>query len=171
MARTTSQLPQTDVESPILFDAVLHPYLSLSLRGFALLMILLGIISFAAGFSFVAVGAWPVFGFLGLDLLLVYFAFRLNYRAARNYEVVRLTENKLSVARGGPLGRHEVIAFQPYWVRVEIDDPPSHDSQLRLTSHGRGITIGAFLTPEERLDLARALKAELERLRQPSFTF
>ena len=171
MAQSTSQLPQTNVEAPILFDAVLHPYRSLSLRGFSFLMVLLGVISFAAGFSFVAVGAWPVFGFLGLDLLLVYFAFRLNYRAARNYEVVRLTENKLSVARGGPLGRHEVIAFQPYWVRIEIDDPPRHDSQLRLSSHGRSITIGAFLTPEERFDLAQALKAELERLRQPSFTF
>ena len=171
MVATAPQLPQTNVEAPILFDAVLHPYRSLSLRGFAILMALLGVISFAAGFSFIALGAWPVFGFLGLDLALVYFAFRLNYRAARNYEVVRLTENKLSVARGGPRGRHEIIAFQPYWVRVEIDDPPSHESQLRLTSHGRSVTIGAFLTPEERLDLARALTAELERLRQPSFNF
>ena len=171
MAQSSSQLPQTTVEGPILFDVVLRPYRSLSQRGFALLMILLGIVSFAAGFSFVAAGAWPVFGFLGLDLLLVYFAFRLNYRAARNYEVLRLTETKLSVGRGGPHGQHEVMAFQPYWVRVEIDDPPDHDSPLRLTSHGRGITIGAFLTPDERLDLARALRTELDRLRQPSFTF
>lgn len=169
MTAATSQVPQTTVEAPILFDAVLHPYRSLSPRGFAILMSLLGAISFAAGFSFVALGAWPVFGFLGLDLVLVYFAFRMNYRAGRNYELVRLTENKLSIARGGPRGQHEILAFQPYWVRVEIDDPPSHESQLRLTSHGRSVTIGAFLTPDERLDLARALTAELDRLRQPCF--
>lgn len=169
MNAATSHLPQTTVESPILFDAVLHPYRSLSPRGFAILMVLLGAISFAAGFSFIALGAWPVFGFLGLDLALVYFAFRMNYRAARNYELVRLTEDKLSIARGGPRSRHETLVFQPYWVRVEFDDPPSHESQLRLTSHGRSVTIGAFLSPDERHELARDLIKELDRLRQPLF--
>lgn len=169
MAADDSYVAQSAVESPILFDAVLYPHRSLSPRGFTILMTLLGAISFAAGFSFIALGAWPVFGFLGLDVALVYFAFRLNYRAARNYELVRLTENALSIARGGPRGVRETHSFQPNWVRVEMDDPPEHESQLRLTSHGRTVTIGAFLTPDERLDLARALMAELNRLRQPSF--
>jgi uncharacterized membrane protein len=162
-------MPQTTPEPPILFDAVLHPYRSLSPRGFTILMALLGVISFAAGCSFIALGAWPVFGFFGLDVALVYFAFRLNYRAARNYELVRLTENMLSIARGGPRGVRETHSFQPYWVRIDMDDPPEHESQLRLTSHGRTVTIGSFLSPDERLDLARALTAELNRLRQPSF--
>jgi uncharacterized membrane protein len=63
----------------------------------------------------------------------------------------------------------ETHSFQPHWVRVDMDDPPEHESQLRLSSHGRTVTIGSFLTPDERLDLARALMAELDRLRQPSF--
>ena len=169
MIAATSQLPQTTVESPILFDAVLHPYRSLSPRGFVILMTLLGTISFAAGFSFVALGAWPVFGFLGLDVALVYLAFRMNYRAARNFELVRLTENKLTVSRGGPRIKHESFVFQPYWVRVEIDNSSNYEDQLILTSHGRSVIIGAFLSPDERLDLARALQAELDRLRQPDF--
>ena len=167
MIAATEQLPQTTVESPILFDAVLHPYRSLSPRGFAILMTLLGSISFAAGFSFVALGAWPVFGFLGLDVALVYLAFRMNYRAARNFELVRLTENKLTVTLGGgPRIKHE-IRVSAYWVRVEIDNSTNYEDQLILTSHGRSITVGAFLSPDERLDLARALQAELDRLRQP----
>lgn len=164
-----AHLPQTTPEPPILFDAVLHPHRSLSPRGFTILMSLLGLLSFAAGCSFIALGAWPVFGFLGLDVALVYLAFRLNYRAARNYEMVRLTENVLSIARGGPRGIRETHSFQPYWVRIEMDDPPEHESQLRLLSHGRSVTVGSFLSPGERLDLARALMTELDRLRRPSF--
>lgn len=155
------------LESPLLFDAILYPHRSLSPRGFTILMVLLGIVSFIAGIGFVTLGAWPVFGFFGLDVALVYIAFRLNYRAARNYEIVQLSETALRVARGGPKGVRESLAFQPNWVRVEMDDPPEHESQLRLTSHGRTVTIGSFLTPEERLDLARALRAELARLRAP----
>jgi uncharacterized membrane protein len=169
MTAEQSQASHVILETPILFDAVLHPHRSLSPRGFTILMLALGTISFAAGCSFIALGAWPVFGFLGLDVALVYFAFQFNYRAARNYELVRLTENALSVARGGPRGIRETHTFQPHWVRIDMDDPPAHESQLRLSSHGRTVTIGSFLTPEERLDLARALMAEIDRLRQPVF--
>lgn len=157
-------------EKPMLFDAVLQPHRSLSPRGFTILMILLGIVSFAAGISFISLGAWPVCGFFGLDVALVYLAFKLNYRAARNYETVQLTESTLRIARGGPKGVRESHSFQPHWVRVEMDDPPEHASQLRLTSHGRSVIVGSFLPPEERADFARALRAELDRLRQPSFS-
>lgn len=159
-----------EAHAPLLFDAVLQPHRSLSPRGFGILMALFGGVSFAAGISFIALGAWPVFGFLGLDVALVYVAFRLNYRAARSYETVRLSEDALEVARVSARGVRESHSFQPHWVRVEIDDPPEHHSQLRLSSHGRSVVIGAFLTPEERLDFARALRAELARLRAPQFT-
>jgi uncharacterized membrane protein len=168
-----TSLSQNDTgvgETPMLFDAVLQPHRSLSPRGFTILMILLGIVSFTAGISFISIGAWPVCGFFGLDVGLVYLAFKLNYRAARNYETVQLTESVLRIARGGPSGVRESHSFQPHWVRVEMDDPPEHASQLRLTSHGRRVIVGSFLSPEERADFARALKAELERLRQPSFS-
>lgn len=155
---------------PLLFDAILYPHRSLSPRGFAILMMFFGAVSFIAGIGFVTLGAWPVFGFFGLDAALVYLAFRLNYRAARNYETVQLSERALRVARGGPKGVRETHSFQPYWVRVEMDDPPEHESQLRLVSHGRSVTIGSFLTPDERLDLAQALRGELARLRQPVLT-
>ena len=67
---------------PALFVARLTPHRSLSRAGFVLVMAVLGAISFAAGMVFLLIGAWPVFGFFGLDVLLVYCAFRANYRAA-----------------------------------------------------------------------------------------
>jgi len=145
----------------VFFDAVLTPHRSLSPAGFWVVMALISGVSFVSGMFFVLKGAWPVTGYFGLDVLLIYFAFRANYRSARLYETVKLTADALVVERVRPSGRRQRWKFQPYWLRVEMDDPPSHDSQLTLTSHGRCLAIGAFLTPDERLDLAKSLKEAL----------
>lgn len=152
-------------EDEVLFDVVLTPHRSLPARGFLLLMLAVCGISFAAGLAFFLVGAWPVVGFLGLDVLLIYLAFKLSYRAARAYESLRLTREDLTVRRVDPRGRERRWQFQPTWLQVEIDDPPRHESRLELRSHGRCLAIGGFLTPDERLDLARALRAALEQAR------
>ena len=83
------------------------------------------------------------------------------------YETVRLTEENLTVVRVSSGGRIQRWSFQPYWLRVAIDDPPRQDSKLVLTSHGKSLAIGSFLTPPERLDLARALETALYKLREP----
>ncbi len=149
----------------IFFDAVLTPHRSLSPAGFWVVMALVSGVSFVSGMFFVLKGAWPVTGYFGLDVLLIYFAFRANYRSARLYETIKLTADALVVERVRPSGRRQRWKFQPYWLRVEMDDPPAHDSQLTLTSHGRCLAIGAFLTPDERLDLAKSLKEALRRCR------
>ena len=144
-----------------MFDAILAPHRSLGPKGFLIVMIGVSVISFTAGIVFLLKGASPVFGFFGLDALLVYLAFRASYRSARLYETVRLTEDTLEVRRVSPSGRQTEWRFQPNWLRVEMDDPPDHDSELVLTSHGQRVAIGAFLTAEERLDLAKSLRDAL----------
>ena len=161
----TSQADTVEDEETVRFDAVLHPHTSLNPRGFFLLMAVVGLVSFCAGIAFVAIGAWPVFGFFGLDVLLVYFAFKLNYRDARRYETLRLTDSLLTVERVAPSGRRERWRFQPYWLQVEVDDHPAAKNALTLRSHGRILEIGSFLTPDEKIDLANALRAELNKLR------
>ena len=74
--------PAYDAGQPV-FRALLTPHRSLSPKGFALLMAVLFCVSLASGLFFLSLGAWPVVGFFGLDVLLLYGAFRLNYRAAR----------------------------------------------------------------------------------------
>ncbi len=149
----------------VYFDAVLHPHRSLSARGFALLMVCAGAAMLAVGTGFMLVGAWPVIGFCGLELILLYFAFRLNYRSARAYETVRLSESGLVVQRISPRGRVQAWRFEPGWLRIHMDDPPRRESRLTLASHGRSLVIGAFLTPEERLEVATALRAALDTYR------
>lgn len=151
--------------SPTLFDAVLSPHRSLSPQGFLVLMAAICAVSFTGGLFFYLAGAWPVVGFLGLDVLLIYLAFKINYRHARTYETLRLTPGHLLVERISHRGKVARWSFQPAWLQVLMDDPPAHHSQLILRSHGRNLVIGAFLTPDERLDLAKALRSALGGLR------
>jgi uncharacterized membrane protein len=165
--KTVKTKTETQVEDKdaVLFDAVLHPHASLTPRGFYLLMAAVGVISFCAGVAFVIAGAWPVFGFFAIDIALVYYAFKLNYRDARRYETVQLTDSTLTVERVAPSGKRERWRFQPYWLQVEIEDQPAPDSALTLRSHGRAVEIGSFLTTDEKIDLANALRSELKKLR------
>lgn len=152
--------PQTQAE-PDAFHAVLTPYRSLGPRGFLFLMLGLGVLSFAAGMVFVIAGAWPVMGFFGLDVLLVYLAFRLNYRSARLYETVDVTPAKLTVRRVHPSGRQEQFDCNPYWARVNLREWPDGRTVLSVVAQGREHAFGRFLTDDERRDFAAALRTAL----------
>ncbi len=144
------------------FDAELTPHRSLSPRGFLFLMSAICGLSFAAGFGFFLAGAWPVVGFLGADVLLIYLAFRINYRRGRMRETLRLTRDLLTVQRFDCRGRTASWKFEPTWLQV-LTDAVSDDSRpLVLRSHGNSVAIGAFLTPEERGELAAALQEALQ---------
>jgi len=150
---------------PLLFDAVLYPHRSLSPVGFWLIMGGVASVSFVAGMAFLLRGAWPIFGFFGLDVLLMYWAFKASYRSGRLRETIRLSREALVIERIQPSGRRQSWRFQPHWLRVELDDPPEHGSQLTLRSHGKALTVGSFLTPEERAEVAVALRRALGELR------
>jgi uncharacterized membrane protein len=153
--------PQRPEPHRVYLDAEIRPYRSLSGAGFLAVMGALAGASFVAGMFYVAMGAWPVMGFFGLDVLLVCVAFRLSYRQARLVERVRITAEHLDVERQQPSGETQRWRMQSYWTRVLIDDPVQHTSQLRLVSHGRELVVGAFLPPEERGRFAERLRAAL----------
>lgn len=149
----------------LLFDAVLRPHRSLGPRGFLWLMVFVALVSFAAGIAFMAIGAWPVFGFLGLDALALWVAFKLSYRSGRLYETVQVDEAELRVGRVQPNGRTQAWSFPSYWARVAVVGEPDGPGRVVLTSHGRSVGIGAFLAPEERESFAAALNSALRKAR------
>lgn len=151
---------------PALFRAVLHPHRSLSPFGVRLLIGGVGVLSIGMGLMFILNGAWPVLGFLGLDVLLLWWALKASNQSGRMYETVELTRDTLTVERVEPRGQVRRWRFQPYWLQVRIDDPPRPDSRLTLATHGQSLTIGSFLTVEERVDFARALRRALDDLRR-----
>jgi uncharacterized membrane protein len=147
------------------FERVLMPHRSLPSRNFHLLMGLLGLISLTVGVGFIAVGAWPVIGFFGLDVGLVYLAFRLNYRTARQSETIRLADDVFSVERVGVRGERRNWRFQPFWVRVILEERPDASNRLLVASHGRSLVIGDFVPPTIRRELAVTLRDALTRWR------
>lgn len=165
--------PPADADAPgrepVIFDAILTPYRSLSRTGFNALMLVLGILSVAVGGLFLALGAWPVIGFLGLDVLLVYLAFKWSYRTARGFEAIRLTPRRLTVRAVDHWGGERRAEFAPpHWLRVDLVESSRQAGALMLSSHGRRLAVGRFLTAAERCDLAQALQSALRRLARPS---
>ncbi len=147
------------------FEAVLYPNQSLGRSGFIVLMLAVSSVSVAVGVAFALAGAWPIAGFLGLDTGLLYLALRASRRQGEQREFIRLDASGLQVRRVEPGGAAREWRFEPYWVKVDMDDPPRRDSFLTLATHGLRLRVGSFLTPEERLNLARALRAALQEYR------
>jgi uncharacterized membrane protein len=159
-----SAAPAASLVRPF-FERVLLPHRSLPPQGFHLIMLVLGLVSLAVGAGFVAIGAWPVCGFFGLDVGLVYLAFRLNYRSARRSEILRLAGDAFTVERISVHGSRRVWQFPAFWVRVVLEERAADTNRLFVASHGRFLAIGDFLGPTARRELAAAIREALSRWR------
>ena len=147
-----------DTLEPTLFYAVITPHRSLNNIGFVVLMIIFGMASFFAGIAFLMMGAWPVFGFFGLDVLLLFIAFRINYRRAAAFEEVTVTPSALTVRKVSHNGRAREWSLNPLWARLEKDEHEEYGiARLFLVSRGKQLTIASFLGPGEKADFAEAL--------------
>jgi uncharacterized membrane protein len=154
--------------SVVLYSAVLRPHRSAGARTIRRVVLCAFALLFSVSLIFIAAGAWPVAPFMGLELALLFGALRLNDRAGNAYEAINLTRKSLTVRRVDHWGNRVEFRFPPEWLQVNLNEPPSRETPLELRSHGRSLIIGAFLLPEERLQLAHALRRELDRLTRPS---
>lgn len=151
----------TELE-PTIFAATITPHRSLSHFGFLLVMGFFGLVSFCAGMMFLIHGAWPVFGFFGLDVLLLYWAFKLNYRRAAAYEEVTVTPVALKVRKVSHRGIVREWVLNPLWVRLEkIVHEEFGIERLFLVSRGKRLAIANFLSPDEKASFAKELSAAL----------
>lgn len=147
---------------PKIFSAVITPHRSLGPTGFLIFMLAIGGLSFVCGMFFVLLGAWPIFGFFGLDVLLVYLAFRANYRSARAYEEVTVTATELTLRQVNHRGGVREWTLNPLWVRLDrIVHEEFGIERLFLVSRGQRLPIAAFLSPNEKASFARALSNAL----------
>lgn len=153
-------------EEPI-FRALLTPYRSLGRRGFLILMGFLSMLWLGTGAFFLAKGAWPVFGFFGLDVLAVYVAFRLSYRAARAREEVTVSRTALEILKVAPSGKARRHLFNPFWANFNVF---RHDeigiTAMAVTSRGETVGIGGFLNPDDRESFASAFARALATARR-----
>jgi uncharacterized membrane protein len=152
---------------PELFSALLTPHRSLNRTGFLVLMAFLSAVSFAAGLAFLLMGAWPVLGFFGLDVLAIYWAFRVNFLRAKATEEIRVTPSELRVRRVSHRGHVVEWVLNPLWVQL---DQKTHAEfgieKLYLVSKGYRVSIASFLGPDEKARFAKALLAALQAARR-----
>ena len=147
------------------------PHRSLSPRGFFLVMAALCSLAFCIGLGFFLLGAWPVIGFLGLEILVVWFAFKMNYRAAERRQHLTATPANLKIENVSPAGETDTTELPTAWVQVELtprEEPEEHSRERQrvvVRSHGRTAEIGHFLHPAETPKLAREINQMVQRAR------
>jgi uncharacterized membrane protein len=151
-------------ERPI-FEALLYPHRSLSERGFLILTIGTVLIVSLWGGLFLMLGAWPIFGFLGAEWLLFWWLLRTNFRGDLRAERIRLYPSHLLLQQIDAKGRVAESTFEPYWLRVVLQERGFEDPALLLRSHGRAVEIGTFLGAGERRQFAEELQTVLARWR------
>lgn len=157
------------MQDATLFEAVIVPHRSLSPRSLRRLLIVICGLCGTTAAMFVWLGAWPVGGFTGLELLLAAALFRLNARAVRGSEIVMLSEGGLRVTRTEPGGVRRELVMSPAWLRLSLEERPGRVPALILAARDRRVEIGRSLGEDEKRDLAQALEAALDRLRNPRF--
>jgi len=153
-------MPSTAAATPtVLYRTVLKPNRSLGRGGQRIAVTLVAGVLGVSSCAFIAAGAWPVTGFLGLDVVALYVALRLSRRRDDiREEIISITEREVKIHRTDRRGRRAEWSVAPYWLRVGM---PSEDGPVTLTSHGRQIAVGSFLAPRERRELADTLRRVL----------
>lgn len=152
---TSKKTPSNDV----IFAARLTPHRSLSPAGFRLLITIIGAICFVIGAFFLMMGVWPVLGFMGLDFLLIYWAFKANFFDAKAYEDVEVSRHHVMIRKVTPRGAATDHTFPQFGTRLEID---RHEeigiTQMRVANRNKAVSFGYFLNPLDRESFAAAFQ-------------
>jgi uncharacterized membrane protein len=161
-ARTKAPFTMPDPFDEPLFKTRLTPHRSLTPRGFSLLIAIFCLAQGVFAIPFLVMGAWPVAGFMGLDALALYIAFRISFRDARAYETLDVTPLELVFAKVGAGGRRREWRFNPSWVRLEQTVHEEFGTQsVALVFRGEAIEVGSFLGPDQKAELAKNLTRAL----------
>ncbi|MBP0614929.1 DUF2244 domain-containing protein [Jiella mangrovi] len=145
-----------------IFRALLTPYRSLGRGGFTLMMSFFCLVSVVTGIVFLINGAWPVVGFFGLDVLIVWWAFSANYRSAKAREEVLVTRTDCAIRKTSPKGVVREAHHNPFFARFSVN---RHEeigiTRMSVDSKNVSTEIGSFLNPDDRESFAEAFRKAL----------
>lgn len=164
-----SEITEPSARAATIFEAVVTPHRSMSTRGMYVVFGLMAAGSLLVTSLMYFLGALPVIGFNGADLILAITLYGMNMRAARASEVIRLTDERLTITRTTPRGRRSEISMAPHWLRAELEENTGSNPILSIANRECRHIVGLALGEAERRDLAQALRAAFERLRSPRF--
>lgn len=145
----------------------LAPHRSLPPTGFYIMMGIVVGVALVTGVLFLVVGAWPVFGFLGLDVLALFWAFRISYRQGLAREIVQLDARNMVIERVAPSGHSVKITMDPSWIKVLHDAEAEYARPLILKNPSGAVEIGRFLSQKERREIAPVIRDAIADWRSP----
>jgi uncharacterized membrane protein len=157
-------------QGTVYMDAVLAPNRSLTQHGFKIVMLSMAGVSFFAGIGFLSIGAWPVLGFFGLDIVLIYLAFKINFKSGeRERETIRVTAHEVAISKTCYRGHTGWWHVSPAFARVQIDQLNDYEAVVRLCAGGTSVPLATCLSSPERLGFAQALCSALDRARNERY--
>lgn len=171
---TTGKSPGSEIadasQRPV-FDATITPHRSLGQNGFRIVMTLVCLASIISSIPFVVLGAWPVAGFFGIDIVALFVAFHVNFRHARSFERIVVTPLEVFLRKVSHHGRETIWRFNPIWTRLERQTDEDYGLLgLKLVSRGQSVAVASALSPGEREGFAEELgKALANARRGPDF--
>ena len=142
-------------------DIKIYRNQSLTTRGLYILMFFITIPASYIGISFYVLGAWPVLGFMGFEILLIYIAFKILFYKNKFYEHIILDSEKLNILFKKKNKIIKKIELEPTWVQIKIEKIYENEDTLIVSSHGKKIILANYLIPEEWLKLAGKIKSGL----------
>jgi uncharacterized membrane protein len=156
----------TKTQAKPLFAATLTPHRSLTPTGKRVVIGLVAALALVPGLVFYGAGAWPVVGFMGLDVLGIWAALTISMRGGKAYEVITLWPTALELKKIDAKGGEEVLNFAPKAVRFLVDrDYNERVTALWLKADTRKVPLGAFLSTDEKLSLSKVFGTALRKAR------
>ena len=149
----------------ILLEAFLSPSVAIKLSTVRWILSLFGCVCILVGLTFAIIGARPVLGFMGIEVILLFAVYRFCVRNSRMAEQIILSGHSLLFRRIDRYGNMSITNLEPLWLRVEIGTAKGVFRHIILASKGRTYNVGVFLTPKEKVVLLNALQRALKKLR------
>jgi uncharacterized membrane protein len=156
----------TQTQARPLFAARLTPNRSLGRRGYRIVIAILAVAVTVPAITFYSMGAWPIAGFMGLDVVLIAWAMRASLNDGKRYELVTLWRDQLELKQVDGKGKETLTRFNPAFVKLVIDrDYNERTTGLHLRTRDRDVVLGAFLNNDEKSSFAKAFGTALRRAR------
>lgn len=160
-------MSSSDPANAQIFSVRITPHRSLSEQNFRVLMTVFAVAVCFVTLPFFILGAWPIVGFMGLDILALWIAFRVNFRDARAYEDISLTPLELAVAKVSAKGKRQEWRFNPVWVRLQRQEDEDFGLvRLDVVSRGRSLEVAHDLDQDRKADFARDFSLALARAKR-----
>ncbi len=149
------------------FCAVLTPHRALDGDGIRWVMVITCLLAAIPGFVFFFMGAWPIVGFLGLDVLALFWALTHSRRDAHGFEEITLYQDQLSVRQVTPKGHETIHKLNPFWTKIEVlKDFEDRVTDIVLRSKEQKLFVGRFLNPDDKKSFASAFSNALYRVKR-----